>query len=146
MAKKRKRANGVPKRIAGMKVPKALRRGRVAQLLASPVGQALLIETVARAGEHLISREARPGSSVRTAAARSQDAMADLGQGASESSAAFAYALRQAARAFVTAMQEQQQLAREPGAAAREPEPAAAGEARLEKKDRGERPDRHMAH
>lgn len=145
MAKKRKRANGVPKRIAGMKVPKALRRGQVAQLLASPVGQALLIQTVARAGEDLISRQAQPGSGVRTGAARSQDAMADLGQGASESSAAFAYALRQAARAFVTAMQEQQ-LAREPGAAERAPEPAGSGEARLEKKDRGERPDRHMAH
>lgn len=146
MAKKRKRANAVPKRIAGMKVPKALRRGRIGQLLASPAGQALLIQTVARAGEHLIARETRPGSTVRTAAARSQDAAEELGEGAAESGAAFAYALRQAARAFVTAMQAQQQRAREPGGPEREPERADAGEARLEKKDRGERPDHRTAH
>ena len=135
MAKKRK--NAVPKRIAGMKVPKGLRKGRVGELLSSPVGQALIIETVARAGEHLIGRESRPGSAVRKGAARSQAAISDLGESASESSAAVVYALRQAARAFVAAMQEQQAAGRAE---------AGRAEEKLEKKEQGERPDRRTAH
>jgi len=135
MAKKRK--NVVPKRIAGMKVPKSLRKGRVGELLSSPVGQALIIETVARAGEHLIGRQTRPGSAVRKGAVRSQEAISDLGENTSESSAAVVHALRQAARAFVAAMQEQQSAGR--------PEPG-RDEEKVEKKDQGERPDRRTAH
>lgn len=146
MAKKRKTPNAIPKRVAGMKVPKALRRGRVGRLLASPVGQALILETAARTGEHLIGREARPGSAVRKTAADSQVAISDFGEGASESSAAFVYALRQAARAFAAAMQEQQVAARAEGGRDRESPMAGPDEEKLEKKEQGERPDRRTAH
>lgn len=139
MAKKRK--NAVPKRIAGMKVPKRLRKGRVGELLSSPVGQVLIFETVARAGERLVGRRTRPGSAERRGAVRSQEAVSDLGENASESSAAVVYALRQAARAFVAAMQEQQAAGRV-GAAHEE---ARDGE-KVEKKEQGERPDRRTAH
>jgi hypothetical protein len=140
MAKKRKKrrtANLVPKRIAGMKTPKALRRGKVGRLLASPAGQALIAATIARAGEPLIGRDARPGSAARTTAVRAQGAISEFGEGTAESSAAFIYALRQAARAFVTAMQESQVAARTE---------AGRDEERLEKKEQGERPDRRTAH
>lgn len=146
MAKKRKKTNAIPKRIAGMKVPKGLRRGRVGRLLASPVGQALILDMAARAGEHLIGREARPGSGLRKTAVRSQEAISDVGESASESSAAFVYALRQAARAFVTAMQEQQVAARPDSGREREPAPAGRDEPGLEKKEPGERSDRRTAH
>lgn len=131
MAKKRK--NAVPKRIAGMKVPKSLRKGRVGELLSSPVGQALIVETVARAGEH--------GSAVRKGAVRSKETISDLGENASESSAAVVYALRQAARAFVAAMQEQQAAGRAEAGRDGERE----GE-KVEKKAQGERQDRRTAH
>ena len=166
MAKKRK--NAIPKRIAGMKVPKGLRKGRVGQLLASPVGQALIVGAVARAGETLIGRAPRPGSADGKAAAQSQGAQFQAAQsqgaqsqaaqaqaavaafspGAGESSAAFVYALRQAARAFVTAMQEQRVAARAEGGGGREPgpEPAGRDEESVAKKDQGVRPDRCTAH
>lgn len=147
MAKKRK--NALPKRVGGLKVPKALRRGRAGRLLASSAGQALVIEMAARAGEPPIGREAKPGSAGRKTADRSQDVLADFGDGAAESSAAVVYALRQAARAFVTAMQAQQAAARaEGGGRDRGPEPDTAGRDAEppEKKDQGERSDRRTAH
>ncbi|THD75131.1 MAG: hypothetical protein E7812_17835 [Phenylobacterium sp.] len=38
----------LPKKIAGVKVPKSVRRGRFGELLASPTGQALIAEAVQR--------------------------------------------------------------------------------------------------
>jgi len=157
---KRKTVNAVPKRIAGMKVPKALRRGRVGRLLASPAGQALIVAAAARAGESLIGRDAQPGSAVRKTPAQSQATISTLREGGGESSAAFVYALRQGARAFIAAMQAQQVATRADLDRAREPGPATAGrgeetpgkeetlgkEEILAKKDRGERPDRRTAH
>ena len=45
MAKKK---NFLPKKIAGVKVPKAARKGRFGELLASPAGQSALAEAVRR--------------------------------------------------------------------------------------------------
>ena len=38
----------LPKKIAGVKVPKSVRKGRFGELLASPTGQALIAEAVQR--------------------------------------------------------------------------------------------------
>ena len=47
MSKKKKRTKGLlPKRIAGVKVPRAVRKGRFGELLASQTGQALIAEAL----------------------------------------------------------------------------------------------------
>ena len=63
MAKKKKSA--LPKRIAGMKVPKALRKGRAARFLASPAGIALLSEAAVAAGAVVAGKQAPKGSIAR---------------------------------------------------------------------------------
>lgn len=143
MAKKAKKRNRLPKRIAGVKVPKALRRGQLGQLLASPVGQAILIESVVRMGEHMLSRESATGAALREAAGRPGAAAAGLGDQAAQQSSQVVYAMRRAARTFIDCMQEDRQ------ARLAELEPATSRSANkdegLEKKEsKPERP--HTAH
>lgn len=138
MAKKR---NRLPKRIAGFKVPKAVRKSALGDFLASPAGQAVIADGLLRAGGWMLRRQAEPGSATRELAAQSGAAMQGMGAEAANNSAAVVYALRQAARAFVDAMQEDR-AAR----AAREEEPAAArGGDGFEKKE-SPSPDFRTAH
>lgn len=61
MARKK---NTLPKRIAGVKVPKALRKGRAGRFLASPVGLALVSDAIL-AGAVAVGKQAKPGSAAR---------------------------------------------------------------------------------
>jgi uncharacterized protein (DUF1501 family) len=145
MAKKAKTRNRLPKRVAGVKVPKALRRGRLGRLLASPVGQAIIIESVVRTGEHMLSRGSSTGSALRGVVDRSGAAASDLGGQAAEQSSQVVYAMRQAARAFIDAMQEDRQARVQA-----ELEPSGVGGGRkdggLEKKESKVEPRPHTAH
>lgn len=68
MAKTRKKTD-VPKRIAGAKVPKPLRRG-LKRLAKSPEGKAAVVEALLVAGAALVAQQMRPGSKARRAAAK----------------------------------------------------------------------------
>jgi hypothetical protein len=100
MARKRYR---IPKRVAGIKVPKALRRGRIGEFVASPMGQAIIVESVVRAGEELMRRD--QDEVPRDAAAPSEARLGGLGD-PSDTGVLLAHAFREAGRAFVTALRE----------------------------------------
>jgi len=65
MAKKNKLA--LPKRVAGVKIPKKLRRSQMGQLMASPVAIAVLADAIVEFGEHLLRSDSRAGATARSA-------------------------------------------------------------------------------
>jgi hypothetical protein len=98
MAKK-KTKSFLPKRIAGVKVPKAVRKGRLGELLASKRGQALIAEAIMAAGAVGAAKKAKDDPNIRhyvTDAARPGEIGAAGG--------ALAYALGEAARSFADAL------------------------------------------
>lgn len=104
MAKKR---NKVPKRIAGVKVPKAVRRG-LKDLARSQDGKTVIAEALLAAGAALAAVEARPGSKTRKTAAQAgrklkPTAVAALAT-AADSRAAVAAAFERAARSFTDSL------------------------------------------
>jgi hypothetical protein len=109
MSKKRK--SFLPKRIAGVKVPKAVRKGRFGELLASPAGQALLAEAVmavgAVAGAKKVAEAPQAREALKAAAGKVRDAAADAGKSTTAASGVLAYALGEAARSFTEALHRQ---------------------------------------
>jgi hypothetical protein len=105
MAKK----NKVPKRIAGAKLPKALRRG-LRDLAATQEGRAALGEALAAAGAALAGGEAQPPSKTPRAAKPgpkvkgATDASSDQ---APDTQAATVAAFESAARAFTQALRRE---------------------------------------
>lgn len=66
MAKnKKKRARYLPKRIGGVKVPKAVRRGHFGAFLASPLGIALVAEAITELGEAAVLNKTHTGRRAR---------------------------------------------------------------------------------
>jgi hypothetical protein len=65
VSKKKNKKSLLPKRIGGVKVPKALRKGRAARFLTSPLGVALISEAVVAAGAFAVGKESEPGSKAR---------------------------------------------------------------------------------
>jgi len=63
--KKNKKKDLLPKRIGGVKVPKALRRGRAARFLTSPMGVDLISGAIVAAAGAAAAKQARPGSATR---------------------------------------------------------------------------------
>jgi NAD+--asparagine ADP-ribosyltransferase len=107
MAKKKKKGL-LPKRIAGVKVPKSVRNGRLGELLASRAGQALIAEAVMAAGAVVAAKKAKDSPKVRNlasyAADRVQHAAAGQGRDMGAAGSALAVALGEAARSFVDAL------------------------------------------
>ena len=65
MAKKRKKTESLlPKRVAGVKIPKSIRKGRAGRFLTSPVGVALMTQAVAAVGAATAVKKADPDSTV----------------------------------------------------------------------------------
>jgi len=99
MAKK----TNVPKRIAGVKVPKALRRG-LRDLAASQHGKTVLVEALAAVGAALAATQAKPGSPTRKVAAKQATKVEGAAKGlrakAAATRSATAAALEDAARSF----------------------------------------------
>lgn len=105
MAKKKKRKSLLPKRIAGVKVPKSVRKGRLGELLASRTGQALLAEAVMAAGAVGVAKQTKDSakgafSEGLTDALRHWDGKHKGRDGV------IALALAEAARAFVGAVNQ----------------------------------------
>lgn len=94
MAKNKKNKSALPKRIAGVKVPKALRKGRAGRFLASPLGVALVSEAVVAAGAVAAGRQTRPGSAARKFADHPLASLSHLTDDAKARGAESAEALR----------------------------------------------------
>jgi hypothetical protein len=103
MAKMKK----VPKRIAGVKLPKNLRRG-LRDLAASQNGRTVLVEALAAAGAALAAVQAQPGSTTRKAAAKQAPKVAaaagEVRAQAADARAATMAAFERAARSFTDAL------------------------------------------
>ncbi|HYE45533.1 MAG TPA: hypothetical protein VEA44_07130 [Caulobacter sp.] len=110
MAKKRK--NRLPKRVAGVKVPKTLRKGRIGKFLVSPEGQKLVAQGLAAAGAMVAASQApraveaakEPMADAKhageEAAHKVGEAGATLGQALTAAALAFAETLRGEHRSF----------------------------------------------
>jgi hypothetical protein len=120
MAKKKK--NALPKRVAGVKIPKRVRKGPLGQFLTSPVGKAMLAEALVLAGAGLTAKESEPGSNTRSAGNKLRQRLKKAGRkallggdGASDqaaaTTAAVAYAVSEAARRFTSALHERRSFA-----------------------------------
>jgi hypothetical protein len=106
MAKKR---NKVPKRIAGVKVPKPVRRG-LKDLAKSQNGKTVIAEALVAAGALLAAVEARPGSKTRRGAAAAgrklKPAAVAATAAAVEGRANVAAAFEHATRSFTDALRK----------------------------------------
>lgn len=108
MAKKKHKAkNHLPKRIAGVKVPKSVRQGRFGQLLASRTGQLLIAEAImvagAAAGAKKGAKETGAGRFLTDAARHLQD-RGDMDKALGPAGGAIAYAVGEAVRSFADAL------------------------------------------
>jgi hypothetical protein len=113
MAKKLK----LPKRIAGVKIPKSIRKGPVGQFLSSSGGQVLLAEALLLAGGALAGRRMNGESGVGEALRHPVDSLKKAGRAAAtrgnnareavdHTSAKFSRAFSEAVRAFRAVMEE----------------------------------------
>jgi len=110
VAKKRKKKSLLPKRVGGVKVPKALRKGRAARFMASPAGVALLTDMALAAGAWTVAKGTKPDSKVRKGLDRTHlqlSTLADRGEDAGKRSAeALKGAFSAAATAFADALRK----------------------------------------
>jgi hypothetical protein len=104
--KKNKQKSLLPKRIAGVKVPKVLRKGRAGQFLASPLGAAILADALLAAGAATVAQEAKPGSAVRKLASKTREEMEEAAAVAKRGGHASTDALREAFAAASRAFAE----------------------------------------
>ena len=105
--KKAKTSKGaIPKRIAGVKVPKAVRKGRFGELLASRTGQAVIAQAILGAGAVAAGMRAKDNPKVQSAARKAKHTITDKADAAASDAGAgaLAYALGEAARSFADAM------------------------------------------
>jgi len=109
MAKSRKKSKGlIPKRIAGVKVPRSVRKGRFGELLASKTGQAVIAQAILGAGAVAAGLKAKDSPKVRKFTRDAKHKVADTGHDAAdkvgETGSTLAYALGEAARTFSEAL------------------------------------------
>jgi hypothetical protein len=102
MAKKKSKSF-LPKRIAGVKVPKAVRKGRLGELLASKTGQTLIAEAIMAAGAVGGAKKINDSPKARSFIADTAERVRSPGDMA-QSGAVLAYALGEAARSFAEAL------------------------------------------
>jgi tellurite resistance protein len=117
MSKKRKRAS-VPKRIAGVKVPKSMRRG-LKNLGRNPQGRKVVADALLAAGAAIAASQSRPGSATRRAFARSAPQLKTMGkETVAEPVSALGLAFEAAAEAFAEAIRHRKRDAAAPAAPA----------------------------
>lgn len=106
MAKTQKKAS-VPKRIAGVKVPKSVRRG-LKDLASSDAGKTAITQALVAAGAALAAIQARPDSATRRAIREKGPALKatahDLTDRAADAREALGAALEEATRSFTDAL------------------------------------------
>lgn len=105
MAKKKK--SFLPKKIAGVKVPKKVRKGQFGELLASPTGQKLIAQALLAGGAIVAGKKAADSPKVQEAAHDAKAKVADKVQAAKPAmdSGPLAYALQEAVKTFTEALQ-----------------------------------------
>ncbi len=120
MAKRKKRKALLPKRIAGVKVPKSVRKGRLGELLASQTGQALLAQAVLAAGAIGATKKAGDAAVDKASDAGGVGQRLKGGKDPGAAGAILAVALGEAARAFVKSLNQREREADSPDWAADE--------------------------
>lgn len=119
MAKKKARSGlRLPKKVAGVKISKPLRRN-VDRFINSPLGQDIIADTLVLAAAGLASHEAERGSTTRRLAGRAGQALEHIGDSAEaarrrglaahDAGADFAHAMQAAGAAFVDALRERRE-------------------------------------
>jgi hypothetical protein len=105
--KKAKSKRALPKRLAGIKLPKAVRQGGLAALATSPQGAKLMAELLAAAGGVVLAKKGAdavaPGGDAASAA---QGKLQQGGGAIAASGQAVTYALGEAARSFLQALKD----------------------------------------
>ncbi len=109
MSKNKKKSKGaIPKKIAGVKVPKRARKGRFAALLASREGQAMIAKAIVGAGALAAGVKAKNSPKVRKGLHDAKTTVAHGAEAATGKTAtatvALAFALGEAARSFADAL------------------------------------------
>lgn len=99
----------LPKRIAGVKVPKSVRKGRIGEAMASPTGQAVIAEVLMAAAQAAKASDAKGGAATNETLVEVADRLRENGAGkggkaADEASGAIVFAMGEAARTFVDAL------------------------------------------
>jgi len=126
MAKKNKSL--LPRRIAGVKVPKAVRKGRMAAAIASPTGRAVLAEVLMAAAAVAGAKKVKDSPKARTVLADVADRLRDAGgeagqavkgagKAANVATGAVTFAVAEAARAFLDALDRRKTAAAEEASA-----------------------------
>jgi hypothetical protein len=100
----------LPKKIAGVKIPKSVRKGAIPDFLGSKTGQKLIAEVVTAAvGAVLVKKQAEPGSATRKTARKAKEAVEDAADNTPAASSlgagSLAFAISEAGRAFRDALQ-----------------------------------------
>jgi hypothetical protein len=117
MKKRKTLSVKVPKRIAGVKIPKTVRKGPIADFLNSSGGQVLIAEALLLAARSYAEKRVDPDSPVgefidhpveqaRKAALSGKAAAQRAGNGAAEASERLAHAFEEGMRAFRAALAE----------------------------------------
>jgi hypothetical protein len=108
MAKKLKLK--LPKRVAGVKIPKSVRKGPIGQFVNSGAGQIVIAQALMAAAGALAVSRTEPDSRIGTMVHHPIDTARRAGRRAArmsaEQAAKLSYALREAAQAFRDAMEE----------------------------------------
>ena len=109
MAKKKKAK--LPKKILGVKLSKSLRRGPLAQVIASPLAQVAIAEMIYHVGAALGERNA--DGSIARASERAGHALGRMGDGTAEATSAatahLLHAFREGTNAFIGALRSQRE-------------------------------------
>ena len=98
----------LPKKIAGVKVPKAIRKGQVGEFLTSPTGQKLVAEAIVAVGAVVSARKAAKSDTAKQVGAAAKEKLTDAKDGAKDAATAgsgvIAYAIGEAVRSFTDAV------------------------------------------
>ena len=99
---KRSKKNLLPKRLAGVKVPKSVRRGDLGAAIGSPAGQAVLAEVLLAAAAVAEAKKTEDGGAARDALSDVADRLRNAGE-VKVAGETVTFAIGEAARAFVDA-------------------------------------------
>lgn len=112
-----KKKSGLPKRVAGVKIPKAVRKGPIGAFLASDAGKAILAEALVVAGAGLAATQAKEGTPVRRMADEAGHRLSGVGDklkhsgAVSEAAVMLASALTEAVQRVSKAAHERRSFA-----------------------------------
>jgi hypothetical protein len=112
----------LPKRIAGVKIPKSVRKGNIGAAIGSPTGRAVLAEVIMAAAAVAGAKQVKDSPKARNTLADVVDRLRDgaggagkaakgAGKAANVATGAVTFAVAEAARAFVDALERRREAA-----------------------------------